>query len=151
MSETKQIAKQATKPEQKAKDIFAVCNENVEKYFDNVESSITKYSQTWNDLQQEFLQAYENAMKTTITLQKEFVTKTGLNAALPQEAGKIIQDSTDAFVKARSLRDQTILATIDVVKNNVKIWNENSKTFADLNKNLLQAWFSTFTVSKTNE
>jgi len=153
MSETEQITKneETTKSDSKTSDIFAVYNENVEKYFDNVEKSIPKYSQTIEELQQEYLQTCENVTKATLSLQKEFLKKTGWSINFPEVTQKVFQDTTDAFVKARSVRDQVILATIDTAKQNIKTWNDNAKTFADLNRNILQSWLSVFTVCKTNE
>ncbi len=153
MSNTEQITKneETTKSDRGTTDIFAVYDENVDKYFDNVEKSIPKYSQTIEELQQEYLQTCENVTKATISLQKEFLKKTGWSTNFPEVTQKVFQDTTDAFVKVRSVRDQIILATIDTAKQNIKTWNDNAKTFADLNRNILQSWLSVFTVSKTNE
>ncbi len=152
MSKTEEITKsQEVKSEKSSKDIFAVYNENVEKYFGNVEKSIPKYSQGIEEVQQEYLQTCENVTKATISLQKEFLKKTGWSTNVPDATQKVFQETNDAFVKARSVRDQIILATIDRAKQNIKRWNDNAKTFADLNRNILQSWLSIFTVSKTNE
>ena len=153
MSKTEQITKneETTKSDRTTTDIFAVYNENVDKYFDNVEKSIPKYSQTIEEVQQEYLQTCENVTKATISLQKEFLKKTGWSTNVPDATQKVFQETNDAFVKARSVRDQVILATIDTAKQNIKTWNDNAKTFADLNRNILQSWLSVFTVSKTNE
>jgi len=153
MSNTEQITKneETTKSDRGTTDIFAVYDENVDKYFDNVEKSIPKYSQTIEELQQEYLQTCENVTKATISLQKEFLKKTGWSTNFPEVTQKIFQETNDGFVKARSVRDQIILATIDTAKQNIKIWNDNAKTFADLNRNILQSWLSVFTVCKTNE
>ena len=152
MSKTEQITKsQEAKSEQSSKDIFAVYDENVEKYFDNVEKSIPKYSQTIEEIQQEYLQTCENVTKATLSLQKEFLKKTGWSTNVPEVTQKVFQETTDAVIKARSIRDQIILATIDTAKQNIKTCNDNAKTFADLNRNILQSWLSVFTVCKTNE
>ena len=152
MSKTEEITKsQEVKSEKSSKDIFAVYNENVEKYFGNVEKSIPKYSQGIEEVQQEYLQTCENVTKATISLQKEFLKKTGWSTNVPDATQKVFQETNDAFVKARSVRDQMILTTINTAKQNIKTWNDNAKTFADLNRNILQSWLSVFTVCKTNE
>jgi len=89
--------------------------------------------------------------KATLSLQKEFLKKTGWSTNVPDATQKVFQETTDAVIKARSVRDQMILATIDTAKQNIKTWNDNAKTFADLNRNILQSWLSVFTVCKTNE
>jgi len=152
MSKTEQITKsQEAKSEQSSKDIFVVYDENVDKYFDNVEKSIPKYSQAIEEAQQEYLQTCENVTKATLSLQKEFLKKTGWSTNVPDATQKVFQETTDAVIKARSVRDQAILTTINTAKQNIKTWNDNAKTFADLNRNILQSWLSVFTVCKTNE
>ena len=153
MSKTEQITKnvETTKSDRTTTDIFTVHNENVDKYFDNVEKSIPKYYQTIKELQQEYLQTCENVIKAAHSLQKEFLTKTEQSINNTEATQKVFQENTVAFVKVRSVRDQVILATINKAKQNIKTWNDNAKTFADLNRNILQSWLSVFTVSKTNE
>jgi len=152
MSKTEQITKsQEAKSEQSSKDIFVVYDENVDKYFDNVEKSIPKYSQAIEEAQQEYLQTCENVTKATLSLQKEFLKKTGWSTNVPDATQKVFQETTDTVIKARSVRDQITLATIDTAKQSIKTWNDNAKTFADLNRNILQSWLSVFTVCKTNE
>jgi len=43
------------------------------------------------------------------------------------------------------MQNQIALATIDATQQNIKTFNDNAKSFADLNKNVLQSWISTFT------
>ena len=126
MSKTEQIIKsQEAKSEQSSKDIFTVYDENVDKYFDNVEKSIPKYSKAIEEAQQEYLQTCENVTKATLSLQKEFLKKTGWSTNVPDATQKVFQETNDAFVKARSVRDQMILTTINTAKQFVS--NVNKK------------------------
>ncbi|MEO2201957.1 MAG: hypothetical protein ABGW47_04620, partial [Nitrosopumilus sp.] len=95
--------------------------------------------------QQEYLQAYENVIDSTITLQKEYVKNTGITSNIPETTLKVIHDTTEEFVKATSIQNQITLATIDTTQQNIKTFNDNAKSFADLNKNILQSWISAFT------
>lgn len=167
MSQTDQNVKQQIRPEQTAKhevineqttkpeirseptqDFFVTYKQNVERYFENVENSIPKYYQTLLELQQEYLQAWENMFKATITVQKEFVSKTGLNLEQSTIASKIVVDTTEAAIKARTVRDQILLTTIDTTKDNLKEWNNRIPDFADLNRKIMQYWISAFTTRK---
>jgi len=146
MSKTEQITtSQEAKSEQSSKDIFAVYDENVDKYFYNVEKSIPKYSKAIEETQQEYLQTYENVTKAILSLQKEFLKKTGWSTNFPEATQKVFQETTDAIIKARSVRDQITLATIDTAKQSIKTWNDNAKTFADLNQNIMQSWIASCT------
>ncbi len=145
------ITEQTTKPEirsEPSQDFFVTYKQNVERYFENVENSIPKYYQTLLELQQEYLQAWENMFKATITVQKEFVSKTGLNLEQSTIASKIVVDTTEAAIKARTVRDQILLTTIDTTKDNLKEWNNRIPDFADLNRKIMQYWISAFTTRK---
>jgi len=127
------------------KDVFSVCQENVDKLFNGIRQSVPQYHQSITNVQQEYLQAYENVIDSTITLQKEYVKKAGIAANIPEATLKVIHDTTEEFVKAASIQNQITLATIDATQQNIKTFNDNAKSFADLNRNILQSWISAFT------
>ncbi len=127
------------------KDVFSVCQENVDKLFQGIRQSVPQYHQSITNVQQEYLQAYENVVDSTITLQKEYVKKSGIAANIPEATLKVIHDTTEEFVKAASIQNQITLATIDATQQNIKTFNDNAKSFADLNRNILQSWISAFT------
>ena len=131
------------------KDVFSAYQENVDRLFNGVKQSVPQYHQSITNVQQEYLQAYENMVDSSITLQKEYVKKTGIATDIPEATLKVIHDTTEEFVKAASIQNQIALATIDVTQQNIKTFNDNAKSFADLNKNILQTWISVFT-TKTN-
>lgn len=128
-----------------SKDIFSVYQQNVDKLFNGVKQSVPQYHQSITNVQQEYLQAYENIVDSTITLQKEYAKKAGIATNIPEATLKVIHDTTEEFVKATSIQNQVVLATIDATQQNIKTFNDNAKSFADLNRNILQSWISTFT------
>ena len=127
------------------KDMFSVYQENVDKIFSGIRHSVPQYHQSITNVQQEYLQAYENIVDSTITLQKEYAKKAGIATNIPQTTLKVIHDTTEEFVKAGSIQNQITLATIDATQQNIKTFNDNAKSFADLNRNILQSWISAFT------
>ena len=127
------------------KDMFSVYQENVDKIFSGIRHSVPQYHQSITNVQQEYLQAYENIVDSTITLQKEYAKKAGIATNIPQTTLKVIHDTTEEFVKASSIQNQITLATIDATQQNIKTFNDNAKSFADLNRNILQSWITAFT------
>ncbi|NNL58180.1 MAG: hypothetical protein HKP31_01735 [Nitrosopumilus sp.] len=127
------------------KDIFSVCHENVEQLFNGIKQSVPQYHQSITNVQQEYLQAYENIVDSTITLQKQYAKKAGVATNVPEVTLKVIRDTTEEFVKAASIQNQVVLATIDATQQNIKTFNDNAKSFADLNRNILQSWITAFT------
>lgn len=127
------------------KDIFAVYQQNVDKYFSGIKQSVPRYHQSVTNVQQEYLDAVENVINSTIALQKDYATKAGITTNMPSAVLKVIRDTTEEVVKAYDVQNKVALAAIDSAQQNIKTFNENAKAFADLNKNIVQSWISTFT------
>ena len=126
------------------KDAFSVYQQNVDKLFSSIKQSVPQYHQSITNVQQEFLQAYENMVDSSITLQKELIKKSGVSTAIPEAALKVMRDTTEEIVKVASIQNQMALATIDATQQNIKTFNDNAKSFAELNKNIMQSWISSF-------
>ena len=139
-NETKQV---------NSKDMFSIYQANVDKMFSGIKQSVPQYHQSITNVQQEYLQAIENMIDSSITLQKEFVMKAGIASDVPTTTLKVIDNTTEEFVKVSSIQNQIALATIDATQQNIKTFNDNAKSFVDLNKNILQSWISAFT-TKSN-
>ncbi len=130
------------------KDIFALYIQNVDKFFNGIEKTIPSYHQSITDLQQEWLQAFENNVKSVVTLQQEFANKSGINTTVPEAALKAIRDTNEEILKSYSVQNQVFLAAIEATKQNVKTFNDNTKSFADMNKNIMRYWISAFTPTR---
>mgnify|MGYP005636307059 FL=1 len=126
------------------KDIFSVYQQNVDKFFSGIRTSVPQYHQAITNIQQEFIQAYENIADSAVTLQKEYAKKAGIASNVPETTIKAIQDTTEEVVKATSIQNQVTLATIDAAQQNIKTFNDNANSFAELNRNILQSWISVF-------
>ena len=131
------------------KDIFSVYQQNVDKFFNGIRKSVPQYHQAITNVQQEFIQSYENIADSAVSLQKEYAKKVGIAANIPEATIKVIQDTTEEIVKATSIQNQVTLATIDAAQQNIKTFNDNANSFAELNRNILQSWISVFS-TKTN-
>ena len=150
---SEQIAKQRVRTEQPKKpenniepvqQFFTIYKQNIEKYFATMDKSIPKYYQTLIELQQEYAQACENMFNVTMTVQKEFASKTGMDQGQSIAASKFVSDATDSAIKARTVRDEIVFSSIDVTKENIKEWNKQSQVFLDMNKKIAQSWIFTF-------
>lgn len=125
--------------------MFSKYQENIDKMFNSVKRSVPRYHQSSTNIQQELLQSFENMVDLSIMIQKEFVKKVGIASNTPTSILNVIDDTSEEFVKATSIQNQIMLTTIDATQQNIKTFNDNVKSLADLNKNILQSWISTFT------
>ena len=130
---------------QEAKDVFGIYEENVNNAFTTIRKEVPKFHQAITDLQQQCMQTCENTMKTYISVQKEFANKTGINSNIPDAALTAIKNTNMEINKAYSLQTQMIQTSLDTTKQNIQTFNENAKSFADLNKNIIHSWMSIFT------
>ena len=128
-----------------SKDIFFKYQENMDKMFNNVKRSVPVYHQSTTNVQQEFLQSFENMVTLSIPIQKEFVEKMGITSNIPVPILHVIDNLSEEFVKVTSVQNQIILTIFDAIQQNIKISNDNVKSFTDLNKNILYSWISVFT------
>ncbi len=127
------------------KDVFSVYQQNTDKIFNTVKQSVPQYHQSITNVQQEYLKSIENNVENFIELQKEYAKKAGLSTNIPEASLKVIRDTNEEFVKVATIGNQITLAAIDATQQNIKTFNDNAKSFADLNRNILQSWISALT------
>lgn len=130
------------------KEIFAVYKQNVNRCFDEAEKNVAQCLQAVTNLQQEYATACKNTIENAISMQQEYASRTGLSTNVPSAYFKIVNDATEEIVKTGSVQSKAVLATIDAVRQNVKTFNDNTKSFSDMNANILQSWFSAWTPTR---
>jgi len=126
-------------------DVFATEEETVEKQVKTVEKSFPNYQTSVTSLQQEYTEAFQNIIESTIALQRELASKTGINTALPEATENAVNKTNEQISKVQDVQNKIALATIDATRQNIKTFNENAKAFADLNKSVMQSWVTAFT------
>lgn len=130
-------------------DFFVAYKHNVDKYFENMESSIPKYYATIHELQQEYLQVWENMFNAAMKIQKEFASKSGMNSKESTAASQFVSDVTQSAINMGIVRDKIILKSIDTAKENVMTWNKQTQGYAETNTKIAQFWASLFAARKT--
>jgi len=126
-------------------DVFSTVEETVQEQVKSAEKSFPNYQTSVTSLQQEYTEAFQNIIDSTIALQREFANKTGINTALPEATERAVNKTNEQISKVQDVQNNVALATIDVTRQNIKTFNENAKAFADLNKSVMQSWITAFT------
>jgi len=126
-------------------DVFSSVEETVQEQVKSAEKSFPNYQTSVTSLQQEYTEAFQNIIDSTIALQREFANKTGINTALPEATESAVSKSNEQIGKVQDVQTKIALATIDATRQNIKTFNENAKAFADLNKSVMQSWVTAFT------
>ena len=128
-----------------SKDVFSTWKQTSDKYMDAVEKVIPSYHQSVTSLQQEYIQACENAIDSTIEFHRKFANKPGINTNVPEATLKAVRDTNEQVIKSFDVQSKMALATVDAARQNVQTFANNAKAFADLNNNVMQSWTSAFT------
>lgn len=120
------------------------------KYFLEIEQNVPHIQQTLFDLQNEYYKLWKNYVNSQLSLQKEFVSKSGFDYKFPDPAKDILENVSDETIKFRSALHKLTIANIEHGKNYAKTLNDNADAFVDLNKKIMQNWISTFMPNKNN-
>lgn len=141
MSQTIQKEKESNKSiAQDPKSFYSLCREDSNQFFNDVEKSVTQYRQLMEDLQKECVRSCRKFFDLTISTQEESAKKTGTMLTIPEAAQKIANDVLESYNKVYVIQSQTMTSIINTVTHNIKAFNDNAKSFAELNNNIIQLW-----------
>jgi len=132
-----------SEPAQEPKDIFSVCKKNVDKFFTEIEKSTPRYQQSAAKLQQDYLNAWKSVINSAISLEQEYATKAGFNLDVPEATLSAIREVTQQAIKAYESQNKVVVDTVEATNQAFNAFNENTKSFASLNKNIMGFMMST--------
>ena len=122
---------------QESKDIFSVCTKNVEKFFSEVEKSTPKYQESAAELQKNYIAAWKNVINSAIALEQEYATKAGLRVDVPDAALEAVRNITRQTSEALEAQNKAVANSAEATKQAFNAFNENTKSFASLNRNIM--------------
>ena len=120
-----------------SKDVFSVCKKNVDKFFSEIEKSTPRYQQSVVKLQQDYLNAWKNVINSAISLEEEYATKAGFSVDVPEATLKSVRDITEQALKAYESQNKILTDASEATKQAFNTFNDNTKSFASLNKNIM--------------
>ncbi len=123
-------------PSEGQEDIFAVCKENADKFFSEIEKSTPRYMQSAFSLHQKNIEAWKNVINSTIAMEQEYAKKAGLKTPVPQATKKYIRDFTEGVIKTYAAQNNIAVDAADATNRAIEALDENTKAFAALNKNM---------------
>ena len=133
-----------SKSNQNTKDIFDVSKKNIERFFTEIEKSSPTYHQSVAKLQQDYIDAWKTVINSAISLEQEYATKAGYKLEVPDSVLKTIRDITDISLQAYSNQNKISVDTSEATKQAFKTFNQNTKSFATLNKEIMGYIMSVF-------
>ncbi len=139
-----------SKPDEKPNDIFTECMKNTEKFFNEVDKTTPLYHQTATDVQKRYLDAWKNVIKESIALEKEFASKSGVIFDTNEKAREAIQNMTEYAITAYQNQNKIAFNSVETSQKIFDVFNENTKIFASLNKNMMELMESGMNKSTQN-
>ncbi len=124
-------------PSESQDDIFAICKENATKFFNEIEKSSPRYVQSASDLHQKNIEAWKNVINSTIAMEQEYAKKAGLQTPVPEATKNSIRDFTEGVIKAYAAQNEIASNAADATNRAINALNDNTITFAALNKNMV--------------
>ena len=123
-----------------AKDIYSVFQQSVDKYFKKIKENTSTYLQSVSDLQLEIIESRKKNVESVISFQKTMTDKLGVDTKVPETSLNIATDFAEQTTKAWNFQNQLMLTSLEMFSKNIQAFNDNSKTFAELNGKLLNSW-----------
>lgn len=124
--------------EKESSDIFAECRKNTERFFKEIDKSTPVYYQTTADTQKRYLDAWKNVIEQSIALQKELAAKSGVPINTNEEIATAIENMTEYAITAYQNQNKLELNSAVTSHKIFDVFNENTNTFASLNKDMLE-------------
>ena len=132
------------KSSHQSKDLFGVSKKNIDRFFNEVEKSSPKYHQSVAKLQQDYIDAWKTVISSAISLEQEYAVKAGYKTEVPESVLKTIRDITDFSLEAYANQNKITTNTSEATKQAFKTFNQNTKSFATLNKEIMGYIMSVF-------
>jgi len=137
-------------PSESRDDIFAVCKENANKFFKEIEKSSSRYVESAINLHQKNIEAWKNVINSTIEMEQEYAKKAGLQTPVPQATKNSIREFTEGVIKAYAAQNKVASDSVDATNRAINSLDENTKTFSALNKNMLDSMMLVINQQKKN-
>ena len=123
----------------KKEDVFTVYNQSIERYFISAKKTTSIYLQSVTDLQEKIIDTWKKSMDSAISLQQTFAQESKIKVDVPDTTLKMINEISEQANKAQTLQNKMMLASIHAIRENIKSFNNNVKSFTEMNRKLAES------------
>lgn len=113
---------------------------NVERLFDEASKTTSQIQQSVVNLQTEYLESCRKMFETSLSMQEELVNKLPFYPRISDAMLKDENKFVDACLRTYGMQNQAVMAAINAAIQSFRSMNENSKSFADVGRNLFNPW-----------
>ncbi|MDH3490083.1 MAG: hypothetical protein OEL56_06510 [Nitrosopumilus sp.] len=118
-------------------DVFTSVEQSFDKMHNSVERLTPRYTQSLTNLQQEIHTAWKNLTCSSISVQRQYAEKIGLNTISSDLLTQIIQKMAEETNRSFEIQSNIVQTFLEMSKQNIQIFNENATTFAEWQKKFI--------------
>jgi nickel-dependent lactate racemase len=130
--------------------LFDSADENLTKFVNEFSKAQPEYAQAVSNLQQEYIDAAKDSIKTGTSIQKQLINSSRIsNAIIPATTAPSIQqlvnqsnDFTNNMVRITEINSQFVINALNATKENLKNNRRLAKATAEYSSNIANAWTS---------
>ena len=122
---------------QDSTDAFTESKKNIKLLLNQIEKTPPKYHQSLVTLQQEYIDLWKTIANSLIVLEREYATQTGFLRFSPNLSLQIIQNMIEMSIQTYLQQNKFTLDITDTTKQAFTIFNQNTKSFFSLNKEIM--------------
>lgn len=133
-------------------DVYDTLKENIMRAIDEMAKIQPQISQSVSNLQIDCIQTAKNIIHNAVSAQKQFVSSLNIPVAeqYSEQFSKQSTEITNNAIKAVGINNQLAINTLDVARENLKIYNRTIDAMTDFNSNIAKAWESVFAIQQHN-
>jgi len=128
----------------KKEDVFTLSKKNIQSFFNEIEKTSPEINQSLTKLQQNYIYAWKTLINSAISLEQEYVTKSGFMIDVPESVLQTIHDLTEASIQAYLQQNKLTINSAETSKQIFSIFNENTRSFTRLNEEIMGYLMSVF-------
>ena len=119
-------------------DAFTESKKNINRLLSKIEKISPRYHQSLVTLQQEYIDLWRTMTNSLISLEREYATQTGFLRSVPNFSLQIIQNMIEMSIQVYLQQNKFTLDITDTTKQTFLFFNQNTKMFFSLNKEIMK-------------
>jgi hypothetical protein len=126
--------------EREQKDVFDTWFELYKNAVDEATKIQAQYAQTLTSIQQECTDACKKTAEAYANIAKTAAHTTWGPVRVPVVITKTISDAADMTNKIANISNKVVISSLELTRQNMKVFNDNIDAFTKLNVNFIKTW-----------
>ena len=139
------------KPAPTSKDVYSAFQDSLDNYFREIRKNTAKYLQSVSDLQEEIIDSRKKNAEKAMDLQQTIYEKIGGEKNVPSAVFDIAKTFAGNATTSWNLQNKLVLESLETLSRNIEAFNQNSTSFEEINKTLIDYWASVIKQASKNQ